>query len=296
MHALRSLALTALTVLLLTPSTDAKVFQDPTGTGSTDGGIAVLPTDNTLVVLNIFLDDGNTASPSGVCETGIGDESCGGDLELTATGAAEIVSIANPASGDVISNQTGPLRALANWLDPTAPTTAPKPLLIATVRASGPGEILFASASVKANLTLASDSGVLAATAAVADGDSDGVPDGDDNCPFVPNGAGEAVGQPTWGQQAESTQYPGVGCACLCGDPNRDCSIDAFDSPEAQRRGLTPPLAPISPFFDVDFCDINQDGICDAFDSPEMQRAGLFGLGPISPNFSVTGCLGYQGL
>ena len=52
------------------------------------------------------------------------------------------------------------------------------------------------------------------------DTDGDGVFDAADNCPFVPNGASQAAGAPSWGQQAESVQFPGVGCACLCGDAN----------------------------------------------------------------------------
>ena len=130
----------------------------------------------------------------------------------------------------------------------------------------------------------------------MTDADGDGVPDDDDNCPFVANGAVEALGQPTWGGQAESWQYMGVGCACLCGDPNRDCVVNVGDAPEAQRAGLFPPLAPLSPFFDAAFCDINGDGLYNVGDSPEMQRAGLFpALPPLSPSFDVTGCLEYLG-
>ena len=88
-----------------------------------------------------------------------------------------------------------------------------------------------------------------------------------------------------------------MGCACLCGDPNRDCLVNVGDAPEAQRAGLFPPLAPLSPFFDIEFCDINNDGQCNVGDAPEMQRAGaLPPLPPLSPSFDVTGCIGYLGL
>ena len=142
---------------------------------------------------------------------------------------------------------------------------------------------------------------VLSASMAAAhhlppDDDGDGVPDLSDNCPFVPNGPNDPTGPHLWGDQAESLQYPGIGCACLCGDVNRDCTVNAFDAPEAQRAGLTPPLPPLSPRFDIAFCDINADGNCNAFDGPEMQRAGLTPpLPPISPDFDVTQCPGYQG-
>ena len=136
----------------------------------------------------------------------------------------------------------------------------------------------------------------ISCSGAGADSDGDGVADCVDNCPFVANGAGLPLGQPTWGGQAASAQYPGVGCACLCGDPNRDCTVNVGDAPEAQRAGLVPPLAPLSPFFDASFCDLNGDGVCNVGDSPEMQRAGLVpALPPLSPNFDVTGCSGYLG-
>ncbi len=135
----------------------------------------------------------------------------------------------------------------------------------------------------------------LAPSADAQDLDGDGVLDAADNCPFVANGPGEALGQPVWGNQAESSQYLGVGCACLCGDANRDCLINAADAPEAQRAGLTPPLPPLSPFFNEAFCDLNSDGACNVGDAPEMQRAGLVPpLPPISPDFDVRGCSGYR--
>ena len=118
-----------------------------------------------------------------------------------------------------------------------------------------------------------------------ADADGDGVALSNDNCPFVPNA-----------HQAVAGQFPEVGCACLCGDPNRDCAVSVSDAADAQRAGLVPPLPPISPFFDVGFCDINGDGGCNVGDAAEMQRAGLVPpLPPISPGFDVTGCAGYLG-
>ena len=75
-----------------------------------------------------------------------------------------------------------------------------------------------------------------------------------------------------------------------------DCAVNVVDAAEAQRAGLPVPMPPITPTFDIDFCDINQDGACNVIDSAEMQRAGLpVPLPPISPNFDVTGCTGYLG-
>ncbi len=310
MWATRCIALAALTALLPAPAAGAKVYQDPTGTGNTDGGVAALPTDNTPVVLNIFLDDGNGASLSGtICEDAPGDESCGGDIELRATGLAEIVSIANPPVGDVVSNQIDPTRAKANWLDAIGPDTSPKFLLIATVRASGAGTIEADGFNVKASLAgQAINTTLLASTPASADRDGDGVPDVDDNCPDVANGPGEALGAPTWGNQEFSRQFPSIGCACLCGDASRDCLISVIDSPLAALAGLptqprqctgtpdsclldtdctppatcvntgvydNPPLPGGAPLFDDAFCDLNADGVCSVLDSPIMATLGL---------------------
>jgi hypothetical protein len=87
-----------------------------------------------------------------------------------------------------------------------------------------------------------------------------------------------------------------VGCACLCGDPTRNCVVNAQDGSDAQRVGLIPPLAPLNPAFDIDFCDVNGNGVCNAQDGSDMQRVGLIPpLAPLNPAFSVTGCVGYQG-
>ena len=103
------------------------------------------------------------------------------------------------------------------------------------------------------------------------DTDEDGVPDAGDNCPWVPNGPNEPTGPPTWGNQADSLQFPGQGCACLCGDPERSCAVNIVDSVVASIAGLPtqppPPAVPDNPplplstiFFDEAFCDINADG------------------------------------
>lgn len=128
--------------------------------------------------------------------------------------------------------------------------------------------------------TLKDDAAVLG-----ADYDGDNVSDAEDNCPFVANS-----------DQSVAAQFPTVGCACLCGDPNRDCRVDDADATEAQHAGITPPLAPVSNRFNLEFCDVNSDGRCNVADATEMQRAGMVRpLPPISPSFDVTGCSGYLG-
>ena len=300
MLANRSLALFALLALLLASSTgSAKVYQDPTGTGNTDGGIAALDEIDTPLVLNIFIEDGNDPTITGTaCEDGDGEEICGGDIEVRATGLVEIDSISNPGPGDTVFNHIDATRGKANYLDAINPDTAPIHIVTVTVSATGPGQVVVDGLNVDAALNgVAIPLTTLASTFVGTDTDGDGVVDSSDNCVFVPNGVGEASGQPTWGNQAASAQYPSVGCACLCGDPNRDCNVNVADASEAQRAGLVPPLSPLSVFFDITFCDINQTGTCDVGDAPEMQRAGLVPpLPPVSPGtFTVTGCSGYLG-
>ena len=302
MVAKRTLALSALSALLLTPSLGgAKLYQDPTATGGTDGGIATIPIGGgpSTFTLNVFLDDGNAGTVVGIaCEDGDGKEICGGDIELRATGLVVIDTITNPGPGDTVFNHIDSSRGKANFLDAITPDTLPIHIVTLTGSATGDGQIVADGLQVDASLNgVAIPLTVLASTFVGLDSDADGVTDALDNCPFVPNGAGEALGQPTWGNQVASTQYPTVGCACLCGDPNRDCVVNVADSAEAQRAGLVPALPPLSAFFDIDFCDINQTGACDVGDAPEMQRAGLVPpLPPVTPaTFSVTGCTGYLG-
>ncbi len=149
------------------------------------------------------------------------------------------------------------------------------------------------------------------------DTDGDGVLDGADNCAFVANGLAEPLGQPTWGDQAESVQFPGGGCACLCGDVNLDCVVNVLDSFISSIAGLptqaphpappdNPPLPPSVTFFDRAFCDINADGACNVIDSPIMATIGLptqpvggpFNNPPTPGGAPVdgSGCCGYLGL
>ena len=117
-------------------------------------------------------------------------------------------------------------------------------------------------------------------------------------------------------RQMESSQFPGVGCACLCGDPDRSCIANIVDSLIASIAGLStqppPPVIPNNPslppsimFFDEAFCDINADGACNVTDSSVMQIVGLptqphggpFTNPPLPPSATLapTDCIGYSG-
>ncbi len=138
------------------------------------------------------------------------------------------------------------------------------------------------------------------------DGDGDGVAAADDNCRFVVNP-----------DQTASAQFTDVGCACLCGDPNRDCVTNVIDASIAQIAGLpsqpphpvlpdNPPLPPSVTTFDRAFCDVNADGVCNVIDSTIMQTVvlqtqpvgGPFNNPPPPGGATVdpTGCCGYLGL
>ncbi len=146
-----------------------------------------------------------------------------------------------------------------------------------------------------------------------------------------PNGPNDPTGPTTWGNQAESPHFPGVGCACLCGDGNRDCFVNVTDSPMSQIAGLptqpkvcmgtsltcvsnancltptpciqtgivnNPPLPPSASTFDAAFCDINADGACNVVDSTITAVIGLPTNPPPPGGATVdpTGCCGYLGL
>ena len=97
------------------------------------------------------------------------------------------------------------------------------------------------------------------------------MPDPFDNCTAVAN-PGQEV----------NTQLPGfdsspVGraCACLCGDVNRDCVIDATDALEIK---LDAGFAPAQLLWDPVYCDINRDGNCDVIDALTIQTwSGFMG-------------------
>jgi len=90
--------------------------------------------------------------------------------------------------------------------------------------------------------------------------DGDSVVDRLDNCPEIAN-----PGQEVNTQRTSQTPGPhGIPRACLCGDVNRDCKINASDSLEIVRHaGFSPPAGS----FDSLYCDVDRNGSCDTRDA-----------------------------
>jgi hypothetical protein len=89
------------------------------------------------------------------------------------------------------------------------------------------------------------------------DGDDDGIPDGEDNCPHVPNS-----------DQAD-TDGNGIGDACQCGDVNGDGVTNVTDAVSIARGEVLS----ASPHFAK--CDVNGDGACNVTDALSIARGGV---------------------
>lgn len=99
----------------------------------------------------------------------------------------------------------------------------------------------------------------------VEDSDSDGVPDTQDNCPFVPN-----ADQSDSGGLGFSTTPDGIGNACQCGDVTGEGQANDTDAVFIKREalGLVAPL-----FLVPDNCDVNGDGRCSGIDATLLRHA-----------------------
>jgi len=93
--------------------------------------------------------------------------------------------------------------------------------------------------------------------AAPPDTDSDGVPDMDDNCPFVPNNS-----------QTNSDPLP-AGDACQCGDVNTDFVVDDLDAQIARENLVGHAL---SGSFDPERCNVTGNADCGVDDVFVLER------------------------
>lgn len=99
----------------------------------------------------------------------------------------------------------------------------------------------------------------------VEDSDSDGVPDSQDNCPFVSNADQADSGGLGFGNTPD-----GIGNACQCGDVTGEGQANDTDAVFIKRQalGLAAPL-----FLVPDNCDVNGDGRCSGIDATLLRHA-----------------------
>lgn len=97
------------------------------------------------------------------------------------------------------------------------------------------------------------------------DFDQDGVPDDQDNCPFIANAS-----QLDSGGLGFSTVADGIGNACQCGDVTGEGQANETDVIFIKRHalGLSAPL-----FLNADNCDVNGDGRCSGIDGTLLRLA-----------------------
>ncbi len=299
--ALLASLLAALSAALSGPgaASAATVFHSPLNDGAQGPSVAI-PATSTPVVINLWVrptqaSPATTSPPAERCAGSVdpnsaGDELCMWDVHLVGTQDLVFVSFV-AASGVVAQLDTGGSDPIvrANGGDPVDPNAppVPEPVGVLTVSAppGGAGEVqvtgnLWVNTLLAALPVDGSPGGL--PLGAVGDADGDGVPDAADNCPYVSNA----------GQQASAQEgFEAIGCACLCGDVNTDCKIDANDALEII---LFSGFAPQATSFDPDHCDVNGDGICDSNDGLEII---LFsGFAPAASSFSATNCAFNQGL
>lgn len=202
----------ALALAWATGSLAFEVYHADTA-GPNPGTPGVIPTGGSTV-LQLFFDNGTTTSGSVPCRNGDGDEVCGFDLHLQATGGVVLDPGGfTPEPGVVFTLTTTLLRVAGG--NPSTGDLGPTKIGDLAVSAVDVGTVdvianLWVDAGVGMN---AVNSSLIAETGAgPLDTDGDGVLDASDNCPTVRNGSAEA-GIPNVGNQADG-DGDGVGDAC----------------------------------------------------------------------------------
>jgi len=272
----------------------ATVFHSPLNDG-VEGSSVTIPETSTPVAINVWLrptPPSPVASAAGQRCAGTadpntaGDEICMWDVHIVGTGDLVFDGF-TPAAGVIAAIDSGGSDPIlrANGGDPVDPNAPPgaQPIGVLNVSAppGGTGEVqvtgnLWVSTLLAAAPVDGTPGGAPLGAVPESDADGDGVPDASDNCPYVANAG-----------QAASTQsgFEAIGCACLCGDVNLDCTIDSGDALEIK---LAAGFAPPQVTYDPDHCDVNGDGGCNSADALEIL---LFsGSAPPQLDFSPTNC------
>ncbi len=194
------------------------VFQDPTNTGTPGAPPVNVSAGGPSVSLNLFYQQigGNASAAGTVCLSGEGDEICGWDIYVGASAPTMVLQSFTPNPGsDIVANISGNVLR-ANGGDPINGEIGIHRLgtLVVSTSAAGPTLTVSGNLSVTAKLasTNVATGNILAQGVSGGDSDGDGVVDGSDNCPTVPNGLNEA-GVPNVGNQVDG-DGDGVGDAC----------------------------------------------------------------------------------
>ncbi|HTO06683.1 MAG TPA: thrombospondin type 3 repeat-containing protein [Myxococcota bacterium] len=166
------------------------VFQDPNNVGTAGAPPVQIPVGGSAVTLNLFYATGTNAStPATVCLSGTGDDVCGWDIYVGATGGVVLQNfVADAGAGsDIVAAISGNVLR-ANGGNPINGELGAHRIGTLTVAASAAGTVTvngnlyvtaaLAAATVPTGATLGTTS---------TDADGDGVPDATDNCPTVAN-------------------------------------------------------------------------------------------------------------
>ena len=258
------------------------VFQDPSDTGNVGniGVIGSLPIGGGPQSYHLYLFQGLTPStdpdPNNLCNLADGDELCGWDLDVVATGAVTFTA-ADIGLLDVVLNfdpNVDNQRMRLNGGNPIDPIPGAEKLISVTAQATGPGTIeVQGKLVVLADLTtvqVATPAAPIVLVQALVDSDGDGLVDVDDLCPDFasPNNT--------------DTNGDGFGDVCQCGDVliNASFVVDVFDCQRmsACSVGLSGPGAPDC---DASKGDTDNDGDIDVFDAQKCSSFGV-GLGGIT--------------
>ena len=255
-HLILGLSFALLAVAM--PAGAINLFESATNNGANSGPREV-PDDASVVPLNIYWSnpEGSAASTSGSeCSgAGTGDEVCGYDITLNATGGMTIVGFVPDPAADLVFNQTtGSVRF--NGGNPFSGELSSSPVRLATISVSQApqqvGALTYSAGSwVGSALTLrtATAGNQLAGC---TDQDADGACAVSDPCDTFSNSPAEITGSGS--NAAVDADLDGVPNTCQCGDTDGDGVLEFSDGLAILRcvNGQGPCDSPLGSLMDAD--------------------------------------------
>jgi hypothetical protein len=296
------------TALILTflcspnPAQGFVVFQDSTDTGN-NSGTPALVTIGVSTHINLYVHHGTILSDLACSGAGSGDELCGWDILLGATGGMQLLQFVPEDSNAVVWRLT-PTMLHAARVDPTVGVIGAQRVGRLTVRANGAGTVevtgnLFVDASLTAtpvpqSVVAVTDScqglgGDTDFDGICDDGDSSGVA-GDHPC-SCGNSSPESCRQSCddncpWAANSDQLDRGGIGLAtpdgdgdrCQCGDVTGDGVVNSADATMITRWAIG---LSAKQFNIPGNCDVTSatDDSCNSSDATIITREAL-GLPP----------------